>query len=297
MKNGNSAPFYMMTFDEDGLCTAPKTLDVLIGDAKTGGYSHIFVFSHGWNNDFETALKRYLDFIETFKSVIPLGSHLLQAGFKPLLIGINWPSIDLLFPWEEPPQIQSANPVGSDPGLDPIARNDEAEVRLVARLLPPEQRPLFYKLASSRTPMTEMQADQLASMLLPLYTDSSDVMEATEVPPGKETLVNFWRRTVGAAKADAPTFPGEPATASLLGFLPDPRDAIRVFTVWKMKDRAGKVGASGVRQLMRTARRRPDAQMPYHRALVRLQGLVVSCGIRRSTGATGGVGTAAPAGY
>src|SRR2546422_9483460 len=56
LKNGRSAPFYMMPFDEDGLSTARKTKAHLVDDAKQHSYSNIYIFSHGWNTDFETAL-------------------------------------------------------------------------------------------------------------------------------------------------------------------------------------------------------------------------------------------------
>ena len=178
------------------------------------------------------------------------GGPLSKPNFKPLLVGINWPSIDLLFPWERPPQIQSANPQQLD-AQDYVASNEEAEVQLVARLLPADQRAMFYKISGSRSPMTEMQADALAGLLLPLYTAEADSMEPAETPSEKSDLIHFWRTVVGPAKEADALASGAAAPLGLLDLLPDPRDAIRVFSVWKMKDRAGKVGASGVRDMLR----------------------------------------------
>ena len=55
-------PYYIIPFDEDGVCVGPLTLAHLLENCS--GYSDIFVFSHGWNNDWSTATKRYEDFIE-----------------------------------------------------------------------------------------------------------------------------------------------------------------------------------------------------------------------------------------
>ncbi|HEX5632827.1 MAG TPA: hypothetical protein VFX50_06340, partial [Gemmatimonadales bacterium] len=53
---------------------------------------------------------------------------------------------------------------------------------------------------------------------------------------------------------------GGPQAAGLLDAL-DPRNAIRMFTVWQMKDRAGTVGAKGVGPLLRELLAACDAQV------------------------------------
>ena len=58
------APFYMLPFDARGVCEAPATRAHLLEDAATGRYTDIFLFSHGWNNDWPGAVGGYRHFIK-----------------------------------------------------------------------------------------------------------------------------------------------------------------------------------------------------------------------------------------
>jgi hypothetical protein len=254
LKNGKRAPFYIMPFDEDGRATAVKTREHLVKDATAGGYSHIFVFSHGWNNDFETALARYNSFIAAFQAVVPHDSPLMRDTYKPLLVGVTWPSIDLLFDWEEGPALSSTPPAQRPEGFDRSVRKGQDELRLVAGLLPADKRAEFYDIASNDRPMTDAEGIKLARLIAPLYATSEDPTEPDGAPPTPEQLVRFWETAVMDAKAglvEPGIGPASPTIKALPFGLPDPRDVVRVFTVWKMKDRAGKVGSTGVSNLLR----------------------------------------------
>jgi pimeloyl-ACP methyl ester carboxylesterase len=253
LRNGRSAPFYMVPFDEDGLGVAPRTEEYLVDDARKGAYTHIYLFSHGWNTDFESALTKYGDFIQAFQSVTRRDGPLARSEYKPLLVGISWPSIDFQFPWEAGPTFQAANPDAQLPARDRFVRTEQEELQFIGRLLPPNRRAEFYRLSAIRAPMTEMEARSLANLLIPVYATNDDPMEPDGVPPSVDELVEFWRGTVMDAKTEAlgSESPGPSGPSSMVLGLPDPRDVIRIATVWKMKDRAGKVGASGVRRLLR----------------------------------------------
>jgi hypothetical protein len=54
---GTDFPYYIIPFDKEGRCEGPKTFDHLI--ANSPGHSDIFLFSHGWNNDWSAATVRY----------------------------------------------------------------------------------------------------------------------------------------------------------------------------------------------------------------------------------------------
>ena len=62
LPGGGSAPLYLIPYDEKGRCEGPGTLERLISEARSGGYNHIYVFSHGWNNVFKDAVTLYRDF-------------------------------------------------------------------------------------------------------------------------------------------------------------------------------------------------------------------------------------------
>ncbi len=58
---GQPLPYYVLPFDAEGICTGPQTLQHLLNAAP--GYTDIFLFSHGWNNDWAAATQRYEEFV------------------------------------------------------------------------------------------------------------------------------------------------------------------------------------------------------------------------------------------
>ena len=59
----------MLPFDKRGVCEAPATHARLLEDVAAGRYTDIFVFSHGWNNDWPGAVRAYRHFINGFMPV------------------------------------------------------------------------------------------------------------------------------------------------------------------------------------------------------------------------------------
>ena len=84
---GGKAPFYVIPFDEDGVCTGPVTRQHLLDTLGQRSYTDVFLFSHGWNNTWPSAIKRYEDFISGFagtRAQYPLAG----PAFRPLLAGV-----------------------------------------------------------------------------------------------------------------------------------------------------------------------------------------------------------------
>ena len=100
------APFYVIPFDKDGTCVGPRTRDRLVDDAKAA--SDIFLFSHGWNNTWPTALNRYNDFISQYLAVRAHIADPPRAGYRPTLAGVFWPSAVLVGADEQAPLIAAA---------------------------------------------------------------------------------------------------------------------------------------------------------------------------------------------
>ena len=99
ISDGVTGDFYLLRYADDGRLLSPQTERTLKG--KLAGISDVFLFSHGWNNTFADAAKRYRDFIHGFmKETAELGIP-IRAGYKPLLIGVIWPSTSFLMPWED----------------------------------------------------------------------------------------------------------------------------------------------------------------------------------------------------
>ena len=141
---GDEVPYYVIPFDKDGCCVGPRTLEHLLDAAA--GYSDIFVFSHGWNNDWSAATQRYESFVNGWQALRREFRLPMPAGYKPLLVGIFWPSQALAwFDSELAPAIAASDPAAQDRYADASS----AVLRDVAEGLPAAARAQFYALAQS----------------------------------------------------------------------------------------------------------------------------------------------------
>src|SRR5262245_25713912 len=85
--------WYMIPFDELGRCTGPLTRQALLKDVQAGGYSDIYLFSHGWNNSWDWAIGRYEHFTAGYMQMRKENNLPAPENYTPLLVGIAWPSI------------------------------------------------------------------------------------------------------------------------------------------------------------------------------------------------------------
>lgn len=84
---------WLVRFDNDGHCISPKTQAALLDRPSVESERPVILFSHGWNNDFDDATALYRDFLR--QSELHLTAQ--HSGFKPLFVGVLWPSIRLSF--------------------------------------------------------------------------------------------------------------------------------------------------------------------------------------------------------
>lgn len=254
--NDTQAPFYILPFDEQGRCQAPLTQNQLLSAARNEAFTDVFLFSHGWNTDWSVATSTYSAFLQGYmqsrKQHGLSDPHLSQ----PLLVGIFWPSVALVMPWENAPAIAGLS--DDDPKLTDLrVAQERQEVQSIASAISSEDVERFYTLAQ-RPGLNQDEALALAKILSPFYLVSSDDLPVTTAPPSPEQIVKLWRDALHLApstntsgefgfadEADTP-----PQAAGDLSMLLDPRSIIRFCTVFQMKDRAGVVGAHGVCDLL-----------------------------------------------
>jgi hypothetical protein len=250
---GIEAPYYVIPFDRKGRCEAPQTRQHLIDAVAGGSYTDVFLFSHGWNNDWTVATNRYEHFINGFTGMRGKYSLRVADPYRPLVVGVFWPSTALVFgDSEEGPQIAAA-----PEAFDEAVADERQAVRDIAEQLPEAAVQRFYELAQKHD-LTEGEARELAKIVQPLYAGSDDeigvgsTLSSDEIfdvwnanAPGEDDLTEVG--AVGAAAA---------ADAQTAGFTDvlkklDPRQIVRALTVRQMKDRAGTVGTNGVGPLLR----------------------------------------------
>jgi hypothetical protein len=259
-------PWYMVSFDRNGRCTAPRTAQELVERAASGRYSDVVLFSHGWNNDWAQATGRYQSFVDGYLEI--LSNHPPAGGPRhPLLVGIFWPSIALLSESEQAPEL--AAKAGRDEGI----ATERAMIEELGQSLPAEQAEEFYALVQ-REELDRDAARELTAMFLPLL--GSELTEAGDTQlPAPDEVVAGWRAEpavravpdldeLGYYQNEGPggaegTSDEAPEAAGLKGF--DPRDLVRAFTVWQMKDRAGVVGSRGAASLLTDLLQQPS---PVH---------------------------------
>ncbi|MEK6374288.1 MAG: hypothetical protein AABO58_16495 [Acidobacteriota bacterium] len=256
LDDGTEVPYYIIPFDKKGRCDGPETRADLIDKMRKGMYTDVFLFSHGWNNDWTVATKRYEDFIAGFMEMRRKHGLKVATPYRPLLVGIFWPSTALVFGVEEEgPAIAAGDPAATDRAV----ADERQSVRELADQLPDGQVERFYELAQKEA-LNDAEALELAIIVRPLYASVGDEVP-DETMPAPETIVSTWR--ANAPEPDdledfgtaGPPEPGEVQAAggglgSLLRRL-DPRPIVRALTVRQMKDRAGTVGARGVGALLR----------------------------------------------
>jgi hypothetical protein len=238
-------PWYVIPFDENGTCTGPRTRDHLIEQARTGGFTDIVVFCHGWNNDWRQATNRYDNFFNGFVRMRTERSLPVPAGFNPLLVGIFWPSKLLISGDELGPDI-----AGDEADDESVADEREAVTEL-ARFLGPDRAPRLFELAQ-QDELSEEEARELAEMLAPLYATDRDETAEPEAPTTDAIAASWQARRKRPPTGDpadfgaaTPAAGGGPLAAGFLDFL-KPQEIVRSASVWLMKDRAGRVGARGV---------------------------------------------------
>jgi hypothetical protein len=255
----------MLPFDKDGTCTGPLTRDDLLAAVKPGKFTDIILFSHGWNNTWFDAVKLYEGFIVGYTEMLKNHGLAYPREVRPLLVGISWPSIALVMPWEAGPQI--AGDPDDTRQADAAADTEWRALQELAAGIVSEQRARFYALAQSQT-LDADETRELADLLAPLYAGDHNDLSGGE-PPTADELVALWKKiapaNTGGSDDDTGDFgfvddsgdfgtiddaDADPQAAGWADFL-DPRVIIRGATVYQMKDRAGIVGTAGVGPVLR----------------------------------------------
>jgi hypothetical protein len=259
---GATADLYLLRYDGKGRLRSPLTELQL--KQSLGGVSDVFLFSHGWNNIFATALDRYRDFIAGYGRQRQQYALPVPDGYRPLLVGVIWPSTDFVLPWEAGPKIAAA----PDPG-GPEAAQTEQMLNFVTESLDSDADAAFTELVDGRVTLDAGEARQAAEIVLAALRSEEDPDNGAP-PPSVDELLLAWSALDGGQAPEPPdpddfgTVDGpQTATGPTVagGFSLDPRNLLRVASVWKMKARAGQVGVAGVGPLAGHVLGQSDARL------------------------------------
>ena len=240
---------WLLRFDKDGACVSPDTHTALLASLGARPPGRVVLISHGWNNDFGDAVDLYTRFMRHVET--------LAAGDRDLttvVVGLIWPSS--LAPADKGPVIAGPTMVSDNPteparmlvdAIAELAAREEIQVLLGKPVIDAsEADALAHHVAAALS----ADGDRAPSEAVEENPDSADVLTAMRALSSAGKEEPDWDAFTAAPANGARKSPvsGGPAAASVFGI--DPMMAVRVFTVYQMKDRAGRVGARGVRALL-----------------------------------------------
>lgn len=254
---GTFVDLFLLRFGKDGMLESPQTAKLAVEAAAEA--SDVFVFSHGWNNIYGDALRNYTQFAKGFIAQREQFSRDVPDGYRPVLIGIVWPSTWFVLKSEQGPIIAGGDEraAATEAMLDEVTDGWDAESR--ARLL---------ELVDGVDSIGEDVAREVAEIVVASWPDDDDGTSST---PNVDNIIDAWRRIEGGGDIqyeeeevgilvadDEAKNAAEAHAAGRFSF--DPRVILRMGSVWGMKGRAGDVGMHGVGPLL-TLMARPGVRI------------------------------------
>ncbi len=242
---------YRLRYDVAGtlLPSCAAVLERILAAAPAA--SDVLVFSHGWKNDPVSAESTYTRFISGMEARRPAT---IGEAFKPLLVGILWPSAAFPVAHDDEESLASAR-VDSDAALGAKIRATldwlegvpgvDLDIRDVARLV---------RLELEGKQRTRADFLLLANILKRwgFFAGETPGADGDLEAPGERKLFTLEPRDLAQFLIDNSYAGGSEESfatrvASVLSVL-------NTFTFWKMKRRAGEVGESGIYEFVKAVR-------------------------------------------
>ncbi|MGE4178191.1 MAG: S8 family serine peptidase [Limisphaerales bacterium] len=277
MKTIPPFPYFSVQFDKAGRVFDAAEVQALEERLKPGGSTDLLVLAHGWNNDSAEAEALYEKFLTNAASAlasdVPKG--LSQRRFA--VLGVLWPSKkfadeDLIPSGAAGVQgtVETRELVRKLGSLEDTFDTPDAPA-VIGRL-----KKLVPKLEDSETACRKF-AEEMRRLVTGTGTDPEDgsdsfrLMDAGDLFERMSMPISFASEAPPTSEGGAGGFgvgspAGEGAAAGLGGWISGPlsgaRNLLNYTTYYQMKERAGKVGASGVNPVLRTIQRiRPDLRV------------------------------------
>ena len=258
-------PSWTLEFAKDATPVDLAALDAFVTEVPARGLSDLYVFSHGWNNDRDSALDLYERYLAEMRKIVSDRRIGASIGFA----GVIWPS--MLWPddaasaaMDTEAPVMSGGAVSLGDGRAPAIASagiDDINAALKSAYREPAQQRIVDELTamldareSTDAALANFQATLarlLASERDPAALDaaSPDTAEgAVGTMPYKD-----WRRLLDTMGNQLPASGGGGAASlgDALGKLWDgAKDVLRVGTYWQMKERAAVIGAKGLGPLI-----------------------------------------------
>lgn len=248
-------PCYVIEFDKEGQCKSPRQRDALVAALQMGAHREVHIYSHGWNNVFDVAMARYKSFFENYldarKLVADRGLASGNGSAADLggtaFVGIIWPSTVMLATDERSPKI------GALPAVDDATR---AAAGYVADAVGVSASDLVTTLEIPEIGGADVE--RFLEPFLKVFAKPDDETSVIGAADAFQLSALLYEASIAAADNDGPdkklgnvyspdkALRAEPKAGGRLPFPVDPRQLVRVASVYVMKDRARAVGIRGV---------------------------------------------------
>ncbi|WP_254567924.1 hypothetical protein [Oscillatoria sp. HE19RPO] len=250
---GTKLNYYLIAFDakgkereEEGGLISQKALEFL----KNEPITDVFIMSHGWMGDMPAARSQYNNWIGAMaKQSADLEKiKQIQPGFRPLLIGLHWPSK----PWGDE-NLTSANVSFSVGEEDPVDRLVDEYADRIANTEPARAALETILRSAMDNNDPESLPPEVVSAYEVLNQETDLGSEGEGAAPGSD-----WDGFDPEEVYQASLMSDESVSFGLVSSTANKvLDPLRLFSFWSMKNRARQIGETAgfnlLKQLQETA--------------------------------------------
>ena len=240
-------PFWKVAFDKNGTPVDANALVQFRSEVKSMSISDLFIFSHGWNNDQQTAAQLYENFFGEMRKI--LAQTTPPSGVTIGAAGVFWPSIM----WPD----NSSGDSGGAASFSAPSIDLGSEMKKVFQ--EPSQQEAIDRLMSTlqEQPSADAAVNGFIADLKGLLSGQPATPEYHDLERrATSATTDQWRQVLdGLADTEPGNDSDSEGGAAGLGdafsrVWRGAKAALRVATYWQMKARAGVVGRTGLAPLL-----------------------------------------------
>ncbi|QLE55329.1 hypothetical protein [Nostoc sp. TCL26-01] len=260
---GTSLNYYLIAFDADGKerdetgnLISQKLIDIL----STEPITDVFFISHGWMGDVPAARNQYDRWIKAMADTQADIAKIQQVRpeFRPLLIGIHWPSK----PWGDEKLTVSFDVTENSQEnlIDSYAQNiaDTEAAREALRTI--FTAAVEYDAAPDSLPPEVRQAYEVLIKEASLTSEGEDIDTWSENEPLNLDPESIYQTSLAEQTENVSFGFGDNVKSAWDSFLNLPR----LLSFWKMKERARKLGGTSGHNLLNRLQRVAADNVRFH---------------------------------
>ncbi|NCA71667.1 MAG: hypothetical protein EOM91_16615 [Sphingobacteriia bacterium] len=243
--------YYLTSFDRDGNETPDDDSstallsDRIVQDLAAGDITDVIMLCHGWKGDVPSAKRQYGAWLAAAEQCQADLERLRGArpGFKPLLIGMHWPSLP--FGNEDPDAVAQAFSASGQPDID--LQIDAAAASVADTPKARDALRELFTAAGGGQPLPQTLPADLTDAYQTLFAETGLKAEGPGGAPGNDIALfdpqTVYEQARALAQAEPRAFGAGGGFSGLLW-------PLRQLSFWRMKARAREVGEGGMSAML-----------------------------------------------